>query len=368
MTTKIGNTLRKRWQLCIIAFGTLVMAAGVFVATGSGSAQTPPATVAVATATPVIPTAISTPVEIVKTPPSKPQEQPQRVPLKAFGPITAEPYRVHTGDGDCLNVRPAPSKTFATDPRTCVPEGFLLWLYGEVKEAEGETWRWALGEGWVAMRYVKPDATAKTGFGPMKGVLVTASDGVDTRMATVSADGKVESNGAFAWQPQGLGAILPGISPSGEWYASSMDENYRPTLTIGRVRGGAVVKYPGLHFGSWSPDNKIRVITNETCPQTCGIWGAGWLDPADGIVHRLEGLEQNIYALAWAPDGQSLISVSEKGGVSRVALDGKVTQILAKLPDGFQFGEMSVSPAGGRIGKPLPLIQSPRGTGVTRPG
>ena len=43
------------------------------------------------------------------------------------------------------------------DPRFCVPEGHLLWFYGDAVDADGETWRYALGTGWVAARYTKPD-------------------------------------------------------------------------------------------------------------------------------------------------------------------------------------------------------------------
>ena len=353
MTARFGTTLRKRWQLFILVFGVLLMAGGVLISSGSGRAQTPPAasplpSVAIATATVETPRfqALTTPTANAEKPVVEEQKSP---PPKPFGPIVAEPVRVFTGDGDCLNVRPSPSKAFATDPRTCVPEGFLLWLYGEAIEAEGETWRWALGEGWVAMRYVKPDPTAKTGFGPMKGVVVTAQDGPNTDVATVTGDGAIRSNGSYDWQPQGLGSSLPGISPSGEWYAYSQQDGYRPVLTVGRVGGGSSTKYVGMHLYSWSPDNKLLVVTNESCPQVCGQWGHGWLDPVEGVVHKLDGLDRNSNAVVWAPDGRSLVAIAEKNGVSRVALDGKVTTIFPKLPDGFEFGTMTISPDDTRL-------------------
>ena len=122
---------RRKFAIAGMAVSAIVGAIGVVGIATSGSAQTPPATVtAVAkeTATPTVP----------PTPTIPPQPTPVDLPMAVpFGPVAAEPFRVRTGDGDCLNVRPTPGTTFGSDPRTCVPEGFLLWLYDGEVQADG---------------------------------------------------------------------------------------------------------------------------------------------------------------------------------------------------------------------------------------
>lgn len=352
MTDSVRNRLGRGWPLAAVAGVALLMVGALMLRSGSGRADAPVKDVLPPNSEAVVAVAVAPTILALSTPATKPAPppvpEPERRAPKPAGPIVAEPYRAYTGDGDCLNVRPAPIKAFATDPRTCVPEGFLLWLYGPAKEADGETWRYALGEGWVAARYVRPDPTALTGFGSLKGLLVTTSDNVDTTVSRVRSNGSVEPLTGFGFRVEGLGSLLPGYSPDGEWFAFTQQEGYRPVMTVGRMAGDEVKKYPGLVFASWSTDNKIRVNTNEQCPQVCGIWGHGWLDPKDGANHRIEGLDRDT-SLVWGHDGRYFIAVSQKVGIMRVDIDGTNTPIVKVIPEGFQFGEMTVSPDGTKL-------------------
>ncbi len=217
------------------------------------------------------------------------------------------------------------------------------------KRRTGETWRYALGEGWVAARYVRPDPSAVTGFGTLKGLLVTTSDNVETTITRVDANGKATAITSFRYQPQGIGGVPPGISPSGQYFAYSQEEGYKPTTSVGNLVTGEVKKYPGTYFQGWSSDDKLSLTVNETCPQVCGTWAYGWLDPNEAVVHKLDGIERNSTALFWGHDGKSFIVVTQNGGIVRIGLDGGRTTIRSTLPDGFQFGEMSISADGSRV-------------------
>jgi hypothetical protein len=273
-------------------------------------------------------------------------EFPMPVP---FGPVAAEPYRVHTGDGDCLNVRPTPGTTFKGDPRTCVPEGFLLWLYGDQVEADGRSWRYALGEGWVATEYVVASPGAATGFGPFEAVTVSFNAGQVTRLARISSNGSVEELPTIPDAMNGLGDVAPLLSPDGLWAAYGAEVRYVPTLTIRNMVDGSERAYPQVHLDSWSPSNRLLVRINTNCPQQC-TWTTGWIDPVEGVVHELTKKQNDWWTLTWASDGESLYVV-EGGALLQVWLDGRTREIVPVQPAGSEigWGQLAVSDDGKRL-------------------
>ncbi|MBK9544406.1 MAG: hypothetical protein IPO51_00855 [Dehalococcoidia bacterium] len=340
---------QRRKRLVIGGASALVVAAilGVagLAATG-GQAQTPPRTSA--TATPSLPTptppASPTPAPVKPKPPI---EEPMAMP---FGPLAAEPYRVKTGDGDCLNVRPSPGTTFKSDPRTCVPEGFLLWLLGPAREVDGHSWRYALGEGWVATQYVVPAPGAATGFGPFKAVTVSNAAGPVTKVARVTSGGAVAELPSIPDIADALGDVPPALSPDGRWTAYGSQVGYVPTLTIREMATGAETKYPQVFLTSWSPaKNRLLVRINANCPADCS-WTTGWIDPQEGIIHRFADKKNNWWAITWAPDGGSLYVVDE-GALTQVSLAGESRVIVAKRPEGseIRWGQLAVSEDGKRL-------------------
>ena len=322
--------------LGVLAIGLVAGVAG-FAAT-SGEADNKPATNdATATSTfapstpPPVPAAANAPVL---------QEDPL---AKAFGPVEAEPYRVRTGDGDCLNVRPVPGTTFNSDPRTCVPEGFLLWLYGEPRQADGYTWRWALGEGWVATEYVVPATGAQEGFGPFEAVTVGAQAGQVTKLARVSKDGSITQLPTLPDAIQGVGDQPPLVSPDGRWAAFGHQKGYVPTLTIRDMDTGAERSYPQANPNLWSANNRLLLYVNKDCPYNCS-WTVAWLDPEEGLIRKLTDTPNEWCAMTWAPDGKAVYAVGS-GKLLEVALDGSKRTVASELG----CGQIAVSEDGKRL-------------------
>ena len=309
--------------------GTLGIAATLGSAQDAPSATSSPSVEATVESIPTAPPTATIPA---------PVEAPMAMP---FGPLAAEPYRAYTGDGDCLNVRPVPGTTFQGDPRTCVPEGFLLWLYGEPQVVDGREWRYALGEGWVAAEYVKPAPGAATGFGPFQSVTVSAQAGEVTKLAAVSKAGTVSDLPLLPSAIRGLGDVPPAISPDGKWAAYGREERYVPTLTIRNLADGTETKYPQAHIAAWSPTNRILVRLATNCPQQC-TWTTGWIDPQDGVVHQLTTKTNDWYTFVWAKDGQSLY-VNERGLLKQILLDGTSKTIALNTSEEVVWGEMSLS-------------------------
>jgi hypothetical protein len=284
-------------------------------------------------------------------PPGPPPKDPEpiRQELAPFGPVEAEPVRVHTGDGDCLNVRYIPGTTFQdNDPRTCVPEGFLLWLFGKAVEADGETWRYALGEGWVAARYVRPAPEAVTGMGPFRSVTVSQSNGVETLNARVGSDGTMTELPAIPYTQQGLGSLPQALSPDGRYSAYGREEGYVPTLTISDLVAGTAQKYPHAYPAGWSSTGRLLVTLSPLCPRQC-TWVPGWIDPSDGVVHQFETKPNSWFSMTWAPDGRSIVAATESRGLVQAFVDGTIREVVPPQPEGVYFGELSVSPDGSRV-------------------
>ena len=288
------------------------------------------------------------PSYIPPAPPPK-ETEPVRQQLAPFGRVDAEPVRVHTGDGDCLNVRYIPGTTFQNnDPRTCVPEGFLLWLSGEAVEADGETWRYALGEGWVAARYLRPAPEAVTSMGPFRSVTVSQSNGVETLNARVGSDGTVAELPTMPYAQQGIGSRPQALSPDSRYAAYGREDGYVPTLTISDLAAGTAQKYPHAYPASWSSTGRLLVTVSRLCPQQC-TWVPGWIDPSDGVLHEFETKPNSWYSMTWAPDGRSIVATTESRGLVQAFLDGTIREVVPPQPEGVYFGELSVSPDGARV-------------------
>lgn len=327
----------------VLAVAAVLGVAGL--ATTGGRAESPPPSPAATDAAPTeSPTVAPTRTPIITAP--ERVEVPMSVP---FGPLKAEPYRVLTDDGDCLNVRPVPGTTFKSDPRTCVPVGFLLWLYGEETEVDGYKWRYALGEGWVATQYVVPAPGATTGFGPFEAVTVSNQAGEVTRLAKVTKTGSVTNLPTLPDAVDGLGDVPPALSPDGKSAAYGRELKYVPTLTIRNMDTGAETSYPQVHLASWSATSRLLVRISTNCPQQC-TWTTGWIDPRDGVVHELTGKKNDWWNHAWSLDGESLF-VIEDGALKQVTLDGQTREIVSKQPEGSQipWGQLSLSADGKRI-------------------
>lgn len=339
----MATQVRKRVAFAgagVVALAGLFGIAGLAATRGRAEDAPKPTPTVTSTSTPA-PTA--TPVFI-----PKPTEPPvvEKQPVMPFGPVEAQPYRVHTGDGDCLNVRPVPGTTFQSDPRTCVPEGFLLWLFGEPVQADGHTWRYALGEGWVAVEFVKPAPGAATGFGPFSSVTVGSSNGESTLLARVKADGSVANLPVLPSALRGIGGIEPQLSPDGRWAAYGVESGYVPTLALRNMATGAERSYPQAYPGGWSPASRLLVRVNANCPRQC-TWTVGWIDPAEGVVHTLTDRSNAWWTTAWAPDGESLY-VIEEAALKQVWLDGRSRLIVAQ-DAGVPWGQLVLSDDGKRL-------------------
>jgi hypothetical protein len=239
---------------------------------------------------------------------------------------------------------------FKTDPRACVPEGYLLWLTGPAQAVDGEQWRYALGEGWVAVRYTKADPAANKLFaGKVPAVVLSATNGMTTSVARITPDGAVTKLRTLNYAAQGLGALPLLVSASGEFAAYGKEERYVPTVTVLGLADGSERKYPGAYPAGWGPDGKLLVRIVKGCPQVCGISELGWIDARAGEMHTLQGVPKNTWLSAWAPDGKSLIVITEERAVLRAPLDGPAVTLVAKLPDGQVQGEIALSPDGTRL-------------------
>ncbi len=348
--THLPRSRRSRVAIALASIAVIAAAGTAMLATGDSKAApaaTPsrspsPSAFAVPPSQTVAPSPSQSPVAI----PDQPKEPPRQQTLP-IGPITVEPVRVSTGDGDCLNVRPQPGTSFQSDPRACLPEGFLLWLYGPVRQVDGETWRYALGEGWVAVRYTVPDPAAKRGMGPFKSVTVVNSDWVDVTASRVDGGGTVTELAKVQNQLQGLGGIYGTISPSGKYLAYTREERYVPTLSLVDLETGATRKFPGVNTMGWGPGDRMSVTFSPTCPVQC-TWYPAWMDPREGVVHKLSESINDWWSGAWTPDGKSIVAVTADRKVKRVALDETAT-VLRELGANENLGVLVVSPDGTKL-------------------
>ena len=282
--------------------------------------------------------------ELLATPTPGPKMTPQvkieRAPYQPVGAINAEPYRVTTGDGDCLNVRPSPGTTFKTDPRTCVNDGYLLWLYGPSKDVDGFTWRYALGEGWVATQYITADPSAKNLLdGRIPSVIVSVTDQVDDYIARVDSGGKITSLARGQHAVQDFGNKPTAISPDGKRAAGTAWDGGASYVVITDLRGGPMLKLPGATFLAWSSDGKGLALL-QTADTFVTV-----LMPGDSQLRSIARVPSNAQGYAWAPDGNSILFAAEGSSLYRLNLSGEIEK-LTRGANGEYIGELSASPDG----------------------
>jgi len=363
MSTFELRSRRRRW-LAIAGLG-IALATGASVAgltITSGSAAAPPSTPRAAATAPATPSATPSPsVSPAPETPDTPTREtatpfPEKTPEAAptfrtlpAGPIAADAVRVHTGDGDCLFVRPAPGTTFKAEPNTCLPEGSLLWLYGPAEQVDGESWRYALGAGWVAARYTRPTAAPKFDAGLHKGVTLRSISGSDVTVTRLDAAGKTAGTSTFTWAPQGLGGRLPEISPDGQYVAfTSGGWGDDMTTVVGRVADGTTQEVKGAYAQNWSSTGRLLLsIAGPPCTERCTTsWAV--FDPASGRTQMLT-TEPGVWdGAAWAADGKA-VYLASGAKVSRFRLDGSVRTVFETLPANTSFYDPIASADGTRL-------------------
>ncbi len=72
----------------------------------------------------------------------------------------------------------------------------------------------------------------------------------------------------------------------------------------------------------------------------------GWLDPKEGVIHTFEHQANDWNNVAWMPDGESFIAITQARSVLRVYLDRRIETVTADLGEDNGFGQISVSPDG----------------------
>jgi hypothetical protein len=352
------RNIRWPWVVIVSLGGAALMVGlsgaveGVFAADETTQAAPSPG----ATVT-VVPSASATALPATPTPVPTEAPPPQRIPSVGER-VTADSVRVYTGDGDCLNVRPAPGTTFEAVPFTCLPEGSLLRLTGPAQEADGETWRYALGSGWVATRYVReepsPTFTASPsglmtvwGWGPN----VRRPDGVESPDVVVitvdNASGAVLSRVSFPSSGGGIGSGGPKLAPRGDYIAHTLLDHSKGTMStvVGRTSDGSFKLLPGLAPEGWSDGGKLAVQTS-LCDSTCQYTVAVY-DPASDTTTVVAEKSSSAFA-GWALDDSLYLqdySVPERISLVLVDFDGNRRVIATYPADRAIFGGV-VSPSG----------------------
>jgi hypothetical protein len=360
MSTFELRSRRRRW-LAIAGLGIALAAAasvgGLTITSGNAAAPPPPTTAtATATATPsATPSPSASPAPETPTPetltpfPDKTPDSPPAFRTLPAGPIAADPVRVHTGDGDCLNVRQAPGTTFAAEPNTCLPEGSLLWLYGPAEQVDGESWRYALGAGWVATRYTRATAAPKFDAGLHKGVTLRSISKSDVTVTRLDATGKTAGSSSFTWRAsEGLGGRLPEISPDGQYIAfTSGGWGEDMTAVVGRIADGTTQEVKGAYAQGWSSTGDLLLSIAGSCTERCtSSWAV--FDPASGHTQLLTA-EPGVWdGAAWAADGKA-VYLASGSKVTRFGLDGSMRTVLETLPANTGFYGAVASPDGTRL-------------------
>ncbi|HEX6032194.1 MAG TPA: hypothetical protein VFY90_12255 [Tepidiformaceae bacterium] len=371
---------RGLWALLSTAGLMALVAAAVFGMSASAEADkgkkpTPTPTPAVATSTPTstpsTPFVLTTTATGTPTPAQTPPPPPELRTLP-LGPLPSERAVVHTGDGDCLNVRPVPSKKFESDPRFCLNEGEIVYLYGDPVDADGETWRYALGRGWLATRYVRREAAAQPdlldGFaGVMLSTTRSKPDNDNVvDYVVLERDGELRSLGSVSFRYWGIGGGQPIISPDGRYVAHS---DYRDgggrRLIVEHLDSGSAYVLPGMREGSWGPTGKLLVYPSD-CYEDCS-WFFGILDTSTGEVASFTLPGEKRGSAEWLPDGSGLLAVADCTRLFRVGLDGDATFLGQSSEEaGACLGGLSLSPDGkygvaGGIYSPLWIVEPETG-------
>jgi hypothetical protein len=355
-----------------------LVVAAVFGVTASaaedkGKKPTPAATAASATSTPTSTPGtpfVSTPAPVASRTPVQTLPPPREQRTLPLGPLPSDRAIVHTGDGDCLNVRPVPSKMFESDPRFCLNEREIVYLYGDPVEADGETWRYALGRGWLATRYVRMECCPARALDGFAGVMLsTTRSKADNKNAVdyvvLEPSGDLRSLGSVSFRYWGIGGGQPTISPDGRYVAHSDYEDGRGhRLLVEHLESGSAYVLPGMREGSWGPAGKLLVYPSD-CYEDCP-WFFGILDTSTGEVAKFTLPGEKRGSADWLPDGSGLLAVADCTRLFQVSLDGDPTFLGQANDTGACLGGLSLSPDGkygiaGGIYSPLWIVEPETG-------
>lgn len=332
----------RRRNLVLAAACAALIAGAAAAGTRAESPTTAPGATAAASPTA---TALAAPTPTPWTPPpaAPARSAPPAGDWPGFGPVTADPVRVRTGDGDCLNVRYLPGLSGQGAPRECAAEGTLLWLWGEPADADGETWRYALGRGWVAVRFTEPAPGARQGFGPFASVTAVAGAlGEWSQVAAADSGGTVSRS---PWLPfnAGWSGVRPSpLSPSGRFVAAGQ---FDPDMAGGVVfdtATGAAAELNGALPVMWGPGDRLAVRIPAVCDGCPG--GYGWTSPPFREVRPFAGPAS--WNLAWLPDGSGVVTWVPGAGLRVETLEGGERTIPLAVPPEEWPGELTVSPSG----------------------
>jgi hypothetical protein len=339
----VRATFRRRRVLAIGVGAAVALVIGALGLAGtlSGSAETPePAET---------PSAVATQTPITEpTPEPGPSLDRPKEPLPEFGRVDAEPFRVHTGDGDCLNIRQVPGAMFSGEPLACVREGYLLWLVGEEQEVDGQRWRQALGHGWIATQYLRPDPSARSNpLRHFESVMVSLRLDQGSVFARIGRSGEATALGTFPFVGMGVDARAPQIRSDGR-YASFQTWDEEPLTVLVRLSDGEVHVLKRLVPDSWMPDGRLLVRLLVSCEENCQPGPLAVFDPADGLVTEpWPSLKGYSVIAGWTANGRSVVVVNERS-VLRLSIDGTIEVLVRDLPD-EDFWELALSPDGNRI-------------------
>ncbi len=141
----------------------------------------------------------------------------------------------------------------------------------------------------------------------------------------------------------------PAISPNGKMLAYAAGPLGAMKLYLEQVEGGrsiALTGYvPGHHrWPRWSPDGtRIAFVVNESGRSSVQIVPA--LGGPSRVVVQTAGGEDEIFGVAWSPDGRQL-AYGTFGGIYTVPVEGGEPRLLAEMVDGHS---PSWSPDGSKI-------------------
>jgi hypothetical protein len=360
-----SHRLKRGLALLSTAGLMLVVGAGVFMVTGIAGAEdeptpdTTPVSTATATPTPTATPAGPPPPPAGLDPTDRPDYSDKHLPP---GPIASDRAIVYTGDGDCLNVRPVPSTQFESDPRFCLHEGEVVYLYGDVVEADGEQWRYALGRGWLATQYVRMEPREFDdrlgGFDSVSLLDATNDWPGSSGGARMSADGRLERIPDIR-EPNGQPGEGLRFSPDGDWLAYTLS-GPMPLLRIVDLRSGEKRSIDDAAAISWSDDGKL-LLSAGGCDATSCKRGAAWMYPWDESPTALSEAIEEYQDLVWAPDGESVVGTVAGKQVVRYWLDGTSETLVEQVAEDVWLGELTVSPDGrsllaGGIAGPLRIV------------
>jgi len=235
-----------------------------------------------------------------------------------------------TGTDSCLNVRAGrglyqhqPEGDIDMPVLNCLPDGFVGqlsfgpnndWSPGQELpiQADGYSWWYVLGQGWVADEWlafvqeggspfpVRPELSGAglIAFARADGVWLASADGSSARLIYPVDNEKSASVGAIRWSPDGR-LIAVGIN---RWDKQGINASATEIIDLD---DGLVAEYPGLTDANWSPDGRylsaLRFSTNPGAGSTPVIFDMTTSSetPVGPSTYYSRSPE-------WAPDGSAV--------------------------------------------------------------